>query len=196
MRDLWSVISDFTCLPDPVLFTEVTLLHDLIDVTIGWFLMTDIMPGAALFTGERGQAWFKRALTRIYFCLIPWFYSTLSFKIKSQLQGSSTLEATVGTRLTPPALQLFAQCGLCLSFDYHFYCHRTPSNSIIVTVIVTDSPGIESVKHTRAWIKHYGLHTELAVRHRLLKRVFSVNGCPYLQRDISQAHVHISKSAS
>lgn len=57
---------------------------------------------------------------------------------------------------TQPALQLFAQCGLCLSFNYHFYCHRTPSNSIIVPAVATDSPGMESVKHTRAWIKHRG----------------------------------------
>lgn len=109
----------------------------------------------------------------------------------------------------PPASQLFAQCGLYLSFNYHFYCcwtppappdlqpspSPTPSNSIKVTAVVAVSPGMESVKRALAWIKHFR-RTELAVGHSPLNRALWARGCLYLKKDASQDSVRVSKAAS
>lgn len=107
---------------------------------------------------------------------------------------------------SPPVLQLFAQCGLYLSFNYHFYCRwtphppqpspsPTPSDSIKVTAVVAVSPGMESVKRALAWIKHFR-RTELAVGHSSLNRALWARGCPYLKKDAPQDSVRVSKAAS
>lgn len=107
---------------------------------------------------------------------------------------------------SPPALQLFAQCGLYLSFNYHFYCRwtpplcqpspsPTPPDSIKVTAVVAVSPGMESVKRTLAWIKHFR-RTELAVGHSPLNRALWARGRPYLKKGASQDPVRVSKAAS
>lgn len=160
MRDSSRVISDSskmsTCPPEPIFIdsSEVVMMG-LIEQIANEILPA--LPRTVLFTGEPDETWFWRALPRIYISLILWFYSILSFKITSQLKKKKKkLDSRGSVWLIPPALQLLAERSLCLSFNYHFYCHRTPSNSIIVTAVVTDSPGKESVKHTQAWIKHHG----------------------------------------
>ena len=105
---------------------------------------------------DRLLAWLiQERFTRFILSLIPLILQHCF--ISDNITTSRLLDSWGDARhLTQPALLLFAQCGLCLSFNYDFYCHRTPSNSIIVPAVATDLPGMESVKHTRAWIKHRG----------------------------------------
>ena len=134
-----------------------------------------------------------------FFSLNFQFHSILSFGIRSRLQekpdswgGSLTLDSP--QQLYSYLPNVASDCHLIIIFiateplQLHYSardCHRLTWNEMSHTNTHT-----QTHTHTRHELNI------LAVRCLLLNPVFWVHGCPYLQRDRSQAHVRISKSAS